>query len=489
MGEVQGTLFRPVFNRSIQVETRPERLTADAGAILLRELLDRSGLSRLLSEHLTDPRHPQRITHPFLELLRTWLVLDSQGWNDQEDVTALRHDPALRLAVSRRRGDGPLRSGGAGDPDGLCSQPTLSRLLHALSAEPNRQGLGRILLAWATRQLVRGGRRLLELVVDLDSIGFEVHGHQPGSEYNGHFRMRCFHPVVARLDGGLFLGARLRRGRAHTADGGLDFVLPILRWLARWAQRVWLRIDAGFPEPTLLSTLEAEGFYYVARLRSNAALERLAAPYLRRPAGRPPAEGRLWLHELAYRAGTWERPRRVVLVVLERPDEQQHLFLDHFFLLTNAPAKEVDAAQLLARYRRRGEAEKDFGDWKSALDLSLSSTQRPKSHYRERPVRTLLPATDSFAANEARLLLSLLSANLLALGATVLAGARHTRLSRESFRQHLLKATGRVLLSGRAVTLVIGARHAGLWRAFCRRLERTYPARGSPHAQALPTPA
>ncbi len=30
MGEAQGTLFSPEYNRSIQVEARPEKLTSDA---------------------------------------------------------------------------------------------------------------------------------------------------------------------------------------------------------------------------------------------------------------------------------------------------------------------------------------------------------------------------------------------------------------------------------------------------------------------------
>lgn len=70
MGESQLTLFQPNFNRSIHVEARPERLSSDAGAVLLRELMRRSGLSGLLDEHLCDPRDPSRVIHPFSELLR-----------------------------------------------------------------------------------------------------------------------------------------------------------------------------------------------------------------------------------------------------------------------------------------------------------------------------------------------------------------------------------------------------------------------------------
>jgi hypothetical protein len=71
MGEEQGTLFSLDFNRSVRIEARPERLTADAGALLLRELTDRLGLPGLVARHLSDPRDPASTRHPFVELLRT----------------------------------------------------------------------------------------------------------------------------------------------------------------------------------------------------------------------------------------------------------------------------------------------------------------------------------------------------------------------------------------------------------------------------------
>lgn len=45
MGETL-PLFTTTFNRGLSVESRPERLTGDAGAVLLREILERSGIVR-----------------------------------------------------------------------------------------------------------------------------------------------------------------------------------------------------------------------------------------------------------------------------------------------------------------------------------------------------------------------------------------------------------------------------------------------------------
>ena len=108
MGETQPTLFPLDFNRSIIVEDRPERLTADAGVLVLRQIDHRLGLTDWLAARLTDPRKGDSITHPQVELLRTRLYLIAQGHRDGDDADRLALDPALRLAVSQRRGTAPL---------------------------------------------------------------------------------------------------------------------------------------------------------------------------------------------------------------------------------------------------------------------------------------------------------------------------------------------------------------------------------------------
>src|SRR5215217_2365914 len=177
MGESQGTLFPLEFNRSIHLEARPERVSGEAGALLMRELMDRLGYPRLFARHLRDPRDPTRVTHSFPELLRTAVLLLVQGWSDQSDVALLRGDPALRLAVSSRRGQRPLREAVHREPEGLCSQPTLSRLAQDVGLPENVSGLGAVLLDAAEQRRGPGpGERYGETTLDLDSLPREVFG-------------------------------------------------------------------------------------------------------------------------------------------------------------------------------------------------------------------------------------------------------------------------------------------------------------------------
>lgn len=490
MGEDQGTLFPLDFNRSVHVRPlAPEKLTLDAGGVLLREVGERLGWWRLLEGALVDRRNVERITHPFIELVRTVVLTQAQGWSRQRDIDWLRRDPAFRLAVSSRRGERPLKPGreGVQEPEGLASQPTVSRLMAGLSTERNREALVRVMLSAAADRAGLSPRvRRAELTLDLDSLPLEVHGAQPGSAYNGHYGTRCFHPLLVSWEFGDFLGARLREGNVHTSTGALDFVLPFLAWARSFAERVWLRMDAGFPSEPFLAGLEAREHRYVARLKTNTRLERMAWPHVDRIAMKREPEDRLHTVELEYAAGTWSRARRVVLVIEECPGE---LFPRYFFLVTNAASGEASGAALLERYRRRGATEKDYGEWQNALDLSLSSTNRPRRTCRGRPPATRSEPVDSFAVNEATLLMSLLAANLLHAARVLERGAHARLLSRETFRTRLLKVSARVARSSRYVTLWISAAHADGWQRLGEALATLPSVRGSPTLQALPSPA
>jgi hypothetical protein len=475
------TPFRVEFNGSLRIEGRPERLTSDAGVVVLREVMGRVGIIQWLGERLVDPRKPEFLTHPLSELMRTSLLLLGQGWRDQDDADALRNDAALRLAVSDRRGTGPLETRKRDDgeplsknpavPDGLASQPTLSRLIGMLSTPHNRSVLRLALLEMAARRVRagRGGHRQRYLTIDVDSLPIEVHGEQPGSEYNGHYHCRVYHPLIASIgETGDLLDVELREGTAHTAAGGIDFVLPLLDDVEReLCQVAAVRIDAGFPEENILSALEGRGTPYVARVKNNAVLNRMAEPFLKRPVGRPPKEPRTWFYEQTYQAKSWSRPRRVVLVTLERPGQ---LFLDHFWLITNWSAEQMDGPALLETYRERGTAEGHMGELMDVLRPALSSSARPKSHYRGEKISPPARPIDAFAHNEVILLLNALAYNIAHAGRVLLETATGEGWSLRRFRERVLRVAARVVVHGRRAILILGEDSTKLWHKLWSKL-------------------
>lgn len=476
------TPFRAEFNGSLRLEGRPVPLTAETGAIVLRDVMERLDVIPWFVERLEDPRNPRFITHPLSELLRTSLLLVGLGWRDQDDADQLRNDAVLRLSVSDRKGLGPLETRAPREdgqplsknplvPDGLASQPTLSRFIRTLSSGGNRAALRLGLLEVAARRVrtLRRGHRHRYLTIDVDSLPVEVHGEQPGSEYNGHYHCRMYHPIVASVaETGDLLDVQLREGNVYTSDGAVDFVLPLLDDVEReLCQVAAVRIDAGFPEEKFLSALEGRGTPYVARVKNNAVLNRMAEPFLKRPVGRPPSEPRTWFHELTYQAEPWSHARRVVLVVLERPEQAE---LDHFWLITNWTSAQRDGAGLLEMYRERGTAEGYMGELMDVFRPALSSASRPKSHYRGKVLDDQSPTIDAFAHNEVILLLNAIAYNIAHAGRALMEIATGEGWSLRRFRERVLRVASRVLVHSRRATLILAEGPTKLWHALWLRL-------------------
>jgi len=97
-----GETLRPVatgFNRSLTVETRSERLTGDPGAVLLREVLDATGIVPWMAAQMKDDRRQADVIHDLPSLLRTMVLLAGQGWQDHDDGLPEHACGPLRTAV------------------------------------------------------------------------------------------------------------------------------------------------------------------------------------------------------------------------------------------------------------------------------------------------------------------------------------------------------------------------------------------------------
>jgi len=342
------SMLNPSFNGSVGIELRTDRQSSDGGAFALREILEHTGIVDWLAARLHDPRNPKLITYSVDEILRTVLLQLCQGWGDQADTDHLRDDPVLALCGSDARGQTPLDSS-------RPSQPTLSRLLGILCDERNLAVLHRALMRLSGTRLrsLNRGHRHRRVTIDFDGVPIPVHGEQAGSAYNSDAGERVYYPLRASIaETGDLLDARLREGDVGPAADAAEWIPAVIAAARRELCQVALaRLDAGFTGDPTLRALEAEGIPYLGRLRNNAALERQAAPHLRRPPGRPPREPREWAIDQSYQAGSWEAPRRVILVVQERPDD---LFLHRFWLVTNLDPERYPPQAVLALYRRRG---------------------------------------------------------------------------------------------------------------------------------------
>lgn len=460
MGEAHGWLFEPTFNRSIKLRQADHRISDNAGAVLLREVDHRLGLTAELAAKLIDPRCPRRRRYEQVELLRQHIYALALGHVCQGDHDILAHDPALKLSVWDRPGQRVL-------DERLASQPSDWRLMDRLTDKPARRALRDALAEVVRRhqQAAGKGRKVVRGTIDIDPFPVEVHGNQPGGAWHGHYRRKMYYPLAAsfcaegtynsaRLGEG-FLHAVLRRGNAAGAEGMVRFSCETIRKARALARHIDVRIDAALVNGRTLDAFDDRSVRVVGRLRNNARLDKLAEPYLSRPPGRPRAEGDEFAIDLgSYRADSWSRPYRLVLVVIDLPDPKtglRKLFPHHFFLITNWPSERKDAWALLEHYRNRGTFEDRLGEFNACVGNGLSA--------------------NAFEANEASLLVKLLAFNLAGIIRAELEAASGAGWDLKRVQRTVLKTGAKVAKhSGRL--LVDISRAAGLlWERVLARVE------------------
>ena len=489
MGESQGWLFEPSFNCSVKVLATDDRITSDSGLLLLREADHRLGITESLAERLHDPRQQDRIRYELVELLRERIYALAVGYSAQDDADRMAHDPAMKMAAWNRSGKQPL-------DERMASQPTQSRLIDILAHHSGNRYALRDSLADACERHLRaegGDHAARKITIDIDSFPIVVHGGQPGAAYNGHYKDTVYHPLVAsyavaggydsmheghRLGNG-FLHAILRQGQVHTAHGVLRFVKETVEKGKRLGFSVDLRIDAGYTDGHTLDYLTDEKLHFIGRLKSNPVLDRLAAPHLKRPVGRPPKDGYEDVIELGqYQAGSWRHAQRVLLVIVDKPDRktgQLNLLPDYFFLVVGWKPEELAGPDGLALYRRRGTFEDRLGEFQQAIGPHLSHAD--------------------FHENETVLRLSLLAFNLASMLRIEYEDKAGSCLDLGRFQRDVLKAGGRVVKHARRLLLYVAQAAAPFWQRLIECINRwKLPDRfpmphGSRRREWMPPPA
>ena len=213
-GESQKEAIRPDFNRAIMIDFQGAKITSDVSFLLLREIDERFRIIDPMKDCLEDLRSPAHTKHALVQMVRQRVYQIVAGYEDCNDADFLRIDPALRLALGK-------------DHHAGASQSMLSRLENdVLGNAMVLEALDGAITRATDALLKRKNKR--RLIIDLDSTEDPAHGKQEGVAYNGHFAKNCFHPLFAFTREGDCLGAKLRPGNVHSAEGVLEFLKPIV---------------------------------------------------------------------------------------------------------------------------------------------------------------------------------------------------------------------------------------------------------------------
>jgi len=414
-GESDDGSLRVDFDRRLKLEFHGSRITSDAGLLAYRELDDALGLTDLAGSALSECRRGKNTRHLLTGLLRQSVFGRLAGYEDVNDAERLAHDPAMRAVVDRN-----------GLDRAAASTSQMGRFETGwLTGQSNLAALADLSGAWIDRVHARKPQNTV--VLDMDSSVSKTHGAQEGSAYNGHFACTCYHPLFVFNQFGDLERCVLRPGNVHSADGWREVLEPVVARYRHTMKCRYFRGDAAFANPEVYEFLEAEGYQYTIRLPANAVLQENVGWLLKRPVGRPPHEVRRFHASFSYRAGSWNKARRVVAKVEWHPGE---LYPRVGFIVTNLTRP---AERVVMFYNHRGTAEQYIKEGKNAVTWTRLSCHR-------------------FAANSVRLQLHALAYNLAKFLRTLAPPEEVRQWPMTTLRDRLVKIGARIVRHGRSIS-------------------------------------
>jgi len=418
------------FDKRVVAKFDAEHASSDGGAVLLKAVDRRLGVTATVARCLRDPRQPGKVQHDVLELVQQRIFGLICGYADCNDAARLADDPVHKLLLDRDPLTGPA----------LASQATLSRFENAVTPLMlTRLGHALADLVIAQQRARRQGRAR-RITIDVDPTDDPTHGQQEFTFFNGHYDTWCYLPLLGFVSFdteaeqyGLL--ALLRPGNSGAKLGATHCLRHLFRKLraAFPGAQLRVRLDGGFAGNDLLAFLEAQQVEYVVALGRNRRLDKRAQRLMgkARMCAKASGDTEHVYGETRYAAAKWKRKRRVIIkaeVVCHpgRPPKNNPRFV-----VTNLPHT---PQHVYAIYRARGDVENRIKELKAGLALDRLSCAR-------------------FVGNQFRLLLTLAAYILVQALRGHAAGTACATAQVTTLRERLLKVAVWVERSIRRIVL------------------------------------
>lgn len=386
-----------------------QETSSDGGFSLLYKLARRSKLIKAFSEQVPDRRDPELITYSVEELIMQRVMLLACGYEDCNDVDYLKEDPLLKALMD----------------NGLCSQPTLSRLENSL----NMGAVYRLAEWWVDRYVASLPTDKEYVIIDVDCTDDPTHGDQQGSLFHGYYWQWMLNELFY-IDGetGQIILPVLRPGNVHSNKWNDRFLRVIARKIRqRFGDiQIIVRADGGFSCPGFYEVVEEQDLDFCIGLTSNPRLKaavRKSYDRVNKHYGQKGARHQKFVGPFSYQADSWDNPQQVYAKI-----ESTGKGMNLRFIVSNFA--DDDAEELYKDfYVQRGEASENR--IKEVKNMCFSD--RLSCH--------------RFSANFFRLMLSCLAYELLRNLRGLIRKTAHAKAwawSVQSIRLYLLKVAAQV---------------------------------------------
>jgi hypothetical protein len=459
--------FQGLGRRNVYVDFEGGHVSSDGGAVLLRALDERLGLTQRFASCFTDHREKDLIEHSTLEMLRQRVYGIALAYEDLNDHDDLQRDPLLALLAGKRDIEGQHRKRASDQGKALASSSTLNRL-ELTPADANAHSrykkivydAGAIEEVFIKAFLDAFAQPPAEIILDFDATDDPIHGEQEGRFFHGYYGCYCYLPLYVTC-GEHLLVAQLRTADADASTGALEVLKRLVQRIrARWPQvRIIFRGDGGFTRDPIMTWCEANHVHYVLGLAKNARLlkrirmQQYEAQCLYEQTGQA---ARVFT-EFRYRTrDSWNCARRVIA-------KAEHLSkgANPRFVVTNLSGRDVHSRELYEDlYCARGDMENRIKE--QQLDLFADRT-----------------SAHTLRANQLRLWFSSLAYVLIsALRRIGLKGTRLAKATCGTIRLKLFKIGALITLSVRRfmIHLATACPYQDVFRQALNNI-RNYPLR------------
>lgn len=447
-------LFSDLFNKPVVVTFDEPHTSSDGGAILLKAVDLKLGLTDVFAEQIEDTRQPWKVQHGIKELVEQRVFGIASGYADCNDAARLADDPLMKLLAGNEHDDGTL-----------ASQPTLSRFENSIDyLTLFRIGceLGQRVIDHQKKRR-KGKRKPKRITIDIDPTDDPTHGQQLFTFFNAHYDNWCYLPLAVFITFDdepeqYLVAAILRAGNAHATL----YTPCVLQRLVEALREAWpdvkirVRLDGGFASPHIFNLLELLRVEYLVAMAKNSRLNESAEPLMEEARRRQEETGQTArvFGECRYGARSWQGQQRRVIIKAEVVAAPGCLPRDNCrFVVTNMRHKPKRVYQ---HYRDRGDAENRI------KELQQQGVQIDRT------------SCTSFAANAFRVLLAAAAYMLIQAMRERITDPKLKRSQVWTLRERLFKVAARVKITCRGIRIALPETFA--WAEVFAQVARAFGA-------------
>jgi hypothetical protein len=411
---------------------RRDKFSSHSGLVLIKEFVDRLGLSEILNTELSVKQRERGYSES--EAVMSFVYSMIAGGESLRDLEVLRGDSGTKQLLEMEKVLAPTTAGEHLRKFDIGDIWDLQRVILLL------------------QEKVRPHQEATTCTLDLDSSVYEqASDKKEGSTkaYNGEVG---YHPLFAFWEEmGELVHSHLRRGSAYTSRGVEWFLNATLKRIPKGLKRK-MRADSGFYDKKVINWCERNGFEFGITADQTERLMKLIQELDEQKWQDLEPFGVAQVAELKYQPLGWEKEYRYVVKREVRQNKKQELYFHYHVLVTNN--QDMTADEVLQWQLQHANMENRIKEHKSGFSLEKLPTKK-------------------FHANWAYLLIGQIAFNLVAWFKHLALPEEYKNSTIKTLRHQLLNLAGKVVHTSRQFFLILSEeyRFQDVWKAAIQKLD------------------